>query len=478
MISKEMRLLAAKWQKGEGWPKFLRAVEPDGLRGWKGQRIEFEFPIVAIVGENGAGKSTIIQAAASAYRAKPATRPYYPSEFFPDTPWEQITKASIKSFVMEGKISRDNTVSKETLRWRGLTRRRERDVLYIDLSRIQPVAARTGFSRLAKASHKLSSEVSFDEQKLQTLSEIMGKNYEAASMSTTDFDVHRAVPVTKHKNVSYSGFHGGAGETTMVEFLVTNFPKHCLVVIDEIETSLHPRSQRRLMRYLADTCRLNGVQVILSTHSPFILSELPPQARLYAMEGDSGREIIKGISPEFAMTQMDMEQHPECDVYVEDDVAVALVRETLSLHSKDAARRCAVLPYGAANVGQSLGQMVKGSRFSRPTCVFLDGDQAEGDGYSLLPGGDAPERVVFEALAAAKWPDVSERVSRPHSQVVDALESSLSISDHHEWVSNAGDKLLLGGSFLWQVLSSVWATKVASENEIKAITSPVEDLLT
>jgi predicted ATPase len=72
-LSKEIRLLQAKWNSGQGWPKRLEAIEITGIRGWSGQRIAFEFPIVALVGENGAGKSTVLQAAASVYRG-PAKR--------------------------------------------------------------------------------------------------------------------------------------------------------------------------------------------------------------------------------------------------------------------------------------------------------------------------------------------------------------------------------------------------------------------
>ena len=49
------------------WPKFLEAIALDGIRGWTGQAINFRFPIVAIVGENGTGKSTVLKAAACGY---------------------------------------------------------------------------------------------------------------------------------------------------------------------------------------------------------------------------------------------------------------------------------------------------------------------------------------------------------------------------------------------------------------------------
>ncbi|WP_369121122.1 AAA family ATPase, partial [Sphingobium baderi] len=40
-----------------------------------------------------------------------------------------------------------------------------------------------------------------------------------------------------------------------------------MVLIDEIESSLHPRAQRRLMRDLAEAARLQECQIIISTHS-------------------------------------------------------------------------------------------------------------------------------------------------------------------------------------------------------------------
>src|SRR5262245_47570012 len=77
--SADMRRLQAAWSTGQRWPKRLEWVEIDGVRGWTGQRIDFQFPIVALVGENGSGKSTVLQAAAAVYRSIPKDR--YASDF-------------------------------------------------------------------------------------------------------------------------------------------------------------------------------------------------------------------------------------------------------------------------------------------------------------------------------------------------------------------------------------------------------------
>ena len=63
--------------------------------------------------------------------------------------------------------------------------------------------------------------------------------------------------------------------------------------------------QRRLIRDLANLCRDSEAQIVLTTHSPYVLSELPAEARIYIMDGAAGKQIIKGVSPEFAMTKMD-----------------------------------------------------------------------------------------------------------------------------------------------------------------------------
>lgn len=478
-LSKEMRLLLKKWSAGTHWPKHLDALEVDGLRGWKGQKIDFQFPIVALVGENGAGKSTILQAAASIYKAPGVSlgKQKFASTYFPDTPWERIERASIRWWVKEGKAHREGSIRKFPGRWRGNPDRRERPVLNIDLSRIQPFSARVGFMRLAKPTLKEGVSQPFNKDKLDNLTSILGKKYEIAAMSTTNLDKTRYVPVIAQAGAKYSGFHSGAGETTIVELLRNEIPDYGLVIIDEIESSLHPRAQRRLMRHLAELARLKELQIVLSTHSPYILDELPEEARLYIWEGASGKEVMKGVSPSFAMTQMDLESHPECDIYVEDRDAATLVQEILISQDTSLVRRCLVSPYGGATVGKALGQMAADKGFPRPTVVFLDGDQPESQGCHLLPGGDAPERVIFEALSEIGWDGLAARLGRRHSEVVDACERAMTFDDHHEWVPSAADVLVCGGSALWTAMCAVWAEKSAPQDDLVRVADIVRDAI-
>src|SRR5687767_2440673 len=102
--SAEIRRLTNRWNSKLGWPKRLEWLRIKNIRRWTGQRIELNYPIVAVVGENGVGKSTVLQAAASVYRLEEESRNrgYLPTDFFPDTAWEKIRDATIEYSVKEG----------------------------------------------------------------------------------------------------------------------------------------------------------------------------------------------------------------------------------------------------------------------------------------------------------------------------------------------------------------------------------------
>jgi predicted ATPase len=478
--STEMRLLKAKWQAATGWPRRLEWLEIRGIRGWVGQRISFSFPIIAICGENGSGKSTILQAAASLYRQPKGrkSRYKYASDFLPDTPWDLITDAYIQGQIKEGDNHPPVTkITKRTERWRGNPERRERWVEYIDLSRTQPVSARTGYSRIAKANVQETSARELENPVRERLTGIMGRMYDKAKIALTDADPKRSVSVVSLYGSSVSGFHQGAGEITVTELLEISPQKYGLLLVDEIETSLHPRAQRRLIRDLADLCRERELQIILSTHSPYILAEIPPEGRVYIMERAGRRELMVGVSPDFAMSKMDDETHPECDLYVEDLRARDLLREILVVCAPDEVERCRFIQYGAANVGYALGQMLSRKAFPIPSLVFVDGDKPANVGCMQLPGDDAPERVVFEGLKGRNWGSLAERTGRQYSPVADACSRAMLAADHKEWINSAASKLLMQGDVLWSLMCQEWACRCLDESAGKTIAKLLKDAL-
>ena len=476
-VSRAMRVLASEWEQNRFWPKRLNWIEICGLRGWDGHRIDFSFPITAIVGENGSGKSTILQAAAACYKNTLPGKQLFASDFFPDTPWDSVTNAYIKVGLKEGERFFETSVTKPSERWRGNQQRRERPVYYIDLRRIQPLLARSGYQKLTNRHLHESASREFSSDMLSRLSLILGKSYTGARMATAGESIYQEVPVAQRGEHAYSGFHQGAGEVTATEMLAYDFENYSLVIIDEIESSLHPRAQRRLIRDLATIARKKEIQFIISTHSPYVLDEIVPEGRLLILDTSRGKTTVSGVSSEFAMTSIDDEPHPECDVYVEDCVAKILVLEAVIHVDKSFAKRILITPFGKASVGSSLGMMLSEDRFYRPTVVFLDGDQRATPGVHVLPGEDAPEQVIFRALKECNWPDISIRLGRSFAETADILESAMLLQDHHMWLVNASDQLFTSSKALWHAMCTSWLKNCATESEIAAIVEPIQSAL-
>jgi hypothetical protein len=173
------------------------------------------------------------------------------------------------------------------------------------------------------------------------------------------------------------------------------------------------------------------------------------------------------------MTKMDDEPHPECELYVEDERSKIFLNELLTKRAKELFTRCLIIPYGASNLGMALGQMAANRRFPRPTCVFLDGDNSSATGCILLPGGDAPERVVFGALKSIRWADLWSRVSRDMSVVQDACEKAMLLGDHHDWLPFAANQMMCGTDSLWQAMCACWVANTP-ETEVAYVAEGIE----
>ena len=83
------RRLEGLWRDLQGkkphLPHFLSEIRLDGIRGFKNLRVVFDYPVSVIAGGNTTGKSTVLFAAACAYRTPDrGVRNFSPSTLFPD----------------------------------------------------------------------------------------------------------------------------------------------------------------------------------------------------------------------------------------------------------------------------------------------------------------------------------------------------------------------------------------------------------
>ncbi len=77
---------------------------------------------------------------------------------------------------------------------------------------------------------------------------------------------------------------GKSNGETAIEFFYTNVNQPGLYLLDEPENSLSAFHQRELAEYLFESVRFFGAQIIISTHSPFMLSI--PTAKIYNLDDE------------------------------------------------------------------------------------------------------------------------------------------------------------------------------------------------
>lgn len=458
MDHEEINTIRRQFQAGQ-WPQFLQMVSIEGLRGWSGQSVEFNFPVVAVVGENGSGKSTLMKVAACVYDNKDKERRFYPSAFFVETHWDKIQGVKIEFRVKRGQNVESFRITKPTQRWRVPETAPKRDVFLLDIARTLPLDASVGYAKIARLAASEIESAEINDAFRERLSHVLGRNYTKARFATSDVDKKRQVGLLEREWGELSQFHQGAGEDATLDLFRTlqGVPDNALLLIDEVEASLHPRAQRRLVRFLLWLARQRRIQVVLSTHSPYVLQELPQEARILLLPGPQGLSVVYGVSAEFAMSRLDDEVHPEAHLFVEDREAELFLREILASSEETAKllQRVAINPVGPTNVVAILGALGKAGKLPYKALAIVDGDHRDRNCLSL-PGDTAPERLVYTDLKASGWPNLAHRFGIGAGTLLTALEDSMLEPDHHRWNAIVGDQILKSSISVWEVLANEW----------------------
>jgi len=463
----EINRIREQFQSGH-WPQFLERVEINGLRGWNEGDVSFKFPVAAVVGENGAGKSTVLKVAASAYD-KADGFGYYPSDFFLSTHWDDFSGVTLAFRIRVGNETHSFNIRKPSKRWSYPEKRYKRRVYWFDVARTLPLDATAGYAKVARLAAGEAATENIAPEFREKLSHVLGREYLNARFASPDVNENRAVGLLEREFGEISQFHQGAGEDTTLDLFraLQKIPKNSLLIIDEVEASLHPRAQRRLTQFLLNFARLNRVQVILSTHSPYVLEELPSEARILLIPTDSGPSVIYGASPEFALSRLDDVVHPEATLYVEDRTASIWLREILVRDPAggDLLNRVRISPVGPANVVRVMGDLARQGKLAQKGLGILDGDMESAPGCIRLPGVLAPERVVFGDLRAKNWPNLPDRFGIGAGDLLTYLEDAMLEADSHRWGALVGDRVIKSATSVWEIMATEWCRECMTDDD-------------
>jgi hypothetical protein len=188
-----------------------------------------------------------------------------------------------------------------------------------------------------------------------------------------------------------------------------------------------------------------------------VLQELPQEARILLLPGPQGLSVVYGVSPEFAMSRLDDEIHPDAHVFVEDREAEVLLREILASSTSTAhlLPRIDVSPVGPSNVVILLGMLGRTGKLPHKSIAVVDGDNPD-QNCLTLPGSTAPERMVYSGLKEKAWPNLPQRFGVGAGTLLAALEDAMLEPDHHKWNAKVGDQVLKSSTSVWEILANEW----------------------
>ena len=472
-LSDREKSLAAFWNEPPAsFPQpLLKGVSlkgPPSLRGIQNVHAPFDYPITAICGRNGAGKSTILGLAAfSAYRPSnwsisarrvPSVRPALQTmsfawdEFFfrraADPPLTGLTVQF--DYTYRGDDLQVSRVRTEKGRWAtapdpgrsGTPRLPERPIDFVSLARILPPGELRSLRRRFAGS-RAGQVISLAEESVQAMSSIFGQPYDSVEVHT-----RRGVPLVHcNRTASYTGFDMGSGENSAVAILAAleGLPPGGLLLIEEVEHGFHPLAQRRLLDVLTEVVSSRKQQIICTTHSEYVIDALPQVARLLAKRNLDVHQVVTAQTTRDLMFTMTGEPRPELTVYVEDYFAQTVVEQALGGGHR---RRVNVLPIGSAEqvVGQ-LGTHMR-AQLAGPAMCVLDGDCTDPDVrrwmrnadmdpeahlcVKLPQEGQSPERWVLDALAEEPFvSNLAGQVGFNVTEVLSVLSELAALSDPH-----------------------------------------------
>ena len=409
-----------------------RIVLKEGvLRGVNSLDISFQYPITAIAGRNGAGKSTILALACCAYhnsktgfKLPKRKNTYYTfSDFFvqhaEEVPPEGVEinyyfahnrwkkSAALPEGIGTGiQRRRKNKGGK----WNDYDDRVKKNVVFLGIERIVPHSERSQ-SRSYSRVFADSAPKGWEDKVKDAVGHVLGRKYDKFRYLEHS---KYSLPIVKVGNVIYSGFNMGAGENALFEIFSTIYScgSGALLVMDEVELGLHAEAQRRFIERLKDVCIDTQTQVICTTHSCEIFDCLPYDARFFVESVQGKTKITDGISSDFAFSKMAALPSAEVDILVEDEVAKTILLAALPTALRS---RIAIQVIGSATaLSRQLAAIhVRGE--VKPTLAIFDGDQRAKEADNLGHAKNMSEKPIgdfnnwfnehIDYLPGDSWPE-------------------------------------------------------------------------
>ena len=405
----------------------LQEVRIRNLRGIRDLRVPFDYPVCVLAGPNGCGKSTVLFACACAYRDPDrGPKEFAPSSLFPnftDTLGGALSDHAEQTELDFYYLHENERLSMAWKRGKSWNRsfmgrkggRQPNRSLYLrtlaNLTNPSEVRGALQIGRKKYQAEHLTSDL------LIFAHRILRQRYQKLSVISAQARDLLFAEIEGSGEIRYSEFHMSSGERTILRMSKDiSHLEDALILIDEVDTGLHPYTQQQLMLELQRIALRRRLQIIVASHSPVILDSVPPEGRKFLDRDERTTEVrLMPAYRDIFQKSLYGQSREQLSVLCEDEVAEGVILGVLDVLQPRLGLRHEDFVIGR-NTGRSefpshvrtLGKFGKLKDF-----VFvLDGDSrdmkdrltaiAEEYGHSVqplfLPGTAPPEDWIWEAL--------------------------------------------------------------------------------
>ena len=425
MIERRFRTL---WEQLQGkkphLPHFLTEVHLRGIRGIDDLRVVFDYPVSVIAGVNASGKSTVLFAAACAYKVPGAgVKDFVPSTLFPDYRPRVGAREDEKGEVIFD-FDYGTPDGRRSMRWRRAkgrnrsflgrknARQPERPLYLRTLSNLSNPSEVRGvliLSRLNSAPRETpltASQIEFAQQMLP---------FRYAEIVKLSSGSKNLLFAAQEGGAAYSELHMAAGERAILRLSQEIAQLDgTLVLIDEVEAGLHPWVQQLLMLQLQQLALRNDLQVIVTSHSPVVFDSVPAHGRIFLERDDTGRVTVRPAFRDVVQDALYGRSGDALNLLCEDDAAEGMLHGVFDdLLPRQKIRRESIRIGRDTGTGEFPTHAKAFRKFGqiRNFVFVLDGDKRDSDlegrirkdaGIDVpvlfLPGRDAPEVWIWHRL--------------------------------------------------------------------------------
>lgn len=442
----------------------LKSLSITGLRRLKNLEISFEGKdVTGIFGVNGCGKTTLLYVLLCLYNQKNSVSQFNFGNFFKKCSPNEFDDTEIiadVSYRIGQDIHDTNVTYKKSAgsdRWTPKTSRRpERKVYFLGISLSVPSIEN---EKENTVNYTFDGDNNLDNGILGLARRILGIQYTQISRTRrNNKDYYHA---TVQDGANYFSISMGAGEQRVLRLLevIEKVENYSLVIIDEIDLTLHNAALMRLINYLVEKGRSRHIQFIFSSHSEALTKRKDINVR-HLLQTPEKTLCFNESNPE-CMECMTGEILRPIEIYVEDILAKTIVAQVAK--ELGISKRVVIKQYGSCTNAfvASSGMHMLGQSLDHKLFV-LDGDACRTEEerekqlkkyYSGtepdkeqkrdevlrhisqldLPDGELPEKYINHILR--------EDIENQNAEIVALAKSIIEPDDSHKYLDDIIDGL-------------------------------------